>query len=376
MGKRKHKDCHSRKRREKRRRYSDSSTSSTEDERGQNHHNSYHYENPPRYYSEREPPRSPDIDYEYPNVDDSDASSGVAHEPVVDTVPTTGNELSMHVSGEPQPGPSSTLVSTTPSGNTDTGPLPTEILEALGDPKSKEEVFGPKIPKDISIRWGRILVDGLTKDQKQSILEKSLIPDNFRLAKAPILNPELTPVLNEQARNRDKALEKSQKQLGVGISRLTNLASSIIEGNSDKIELLRQVSEASQIFLDLHYEDTKRRRKLVASSLDKKFLNMITDVKRDTFLFGTNLGEKIKASKTAERSGLQIKRNDAPTTSYKRYNNQGNARGPPRSMIQRAYRQGGQKNRYQTSNRRALPPARDRQPRAPAKPTDKNSKAQ
>lgn len=40
---------------------------------------------------------------------------------------------------------------------------------------------------------------------------------------------------------------------------------------------------------------------------------------RNNYLFGANLGEKIKANKTAEKSGLQIKRSDASATSSRKH---------------------------------------------------------
>lgn len=91
---------------------------------------------------------------------------------------------------------------------------------------------------------------------------------------------------------------------------------------------MKKLSDTSQIFLDLHYENTKHRRKLITTSLDKKFSAAISDVKRDEFLFGVDLGVKIKATKTAEKSGLQIKRQtmSAATTSRQ----QVNWKGPPR----------------------------------------------
>lgn len=240
--------------------------------------------------------------------------------------------------------------------------LPDEILEALGDPKGKDEVFGPKIPDELSKRWGRVLVDGLTKEQRQEMMEKTLIPENFRLAKAPLLNPEIAPVLGEAVKSRDKLLEKAQNHLGLGIAGLTNLASALIEKDLNKIETLKKISEVSQIFLDLHHENTNTRRKLVITSLDKKFTDIIKEAKRDTFLFGSELGEKIKASKTAERSGLHIKRNATGASSTTRkFSSQGNWKGPPRTQGQRAYRPSGPKNhRYNGQMRRAPPPATDR----------------
>ncbi|XP_061710563.1 uncharacterized protein LOC133520206 [Cydia pomonella] len=268
------------------------------------------------------------------------------------------------------------------STKTDTSQtLPSDILEALGDPKGKEEIYGPKIPDEISKRWGRVLVDGLEKDVKQKLPEKHLIPDNFRLAKAPILNPEIISVLNESVRYRDKLLEKEQNQLGLGISELTNLASAVITENLDKVEILKKLSEASQIFLDLHHDQTTRRRKLITTTLDKKFVTIISDVKRDTYLFGANLGEKIKATKTAETSGLQVKRKDvnAIASTSRKYPNQGNWRGPPRTYyqhhhLQRAPRQGGPRPRY-PHQQRYRPPVPDRQAPSTRKPPNKTPKA-
>lgn len=66
--------------------------------------------------------------------------------------------------------------------------LPAQILEALGDPKPRDEIFGPKIQEEISKRWGRVLLDGLNKEQKLAIKDKVLIPENFKLANAKSRN--------------------------------------------------------------------------------------------------------------------------------------------------------------------------------------------
>lgn len=222
--------------------------------------------------------------------------------------------------------------------------LPADILEALGDTVGKDEVLGPAVKEEIAKRWGKILVDGMIKEAKESLVKKTLVPENFCLAKAPKLNLEISAVLNETVRNRDKLMEKSQNQLGLGVAGLANLASSLINEELGKVEILKKLSEVTQIFLDLHYENTKTRRKLVMSSLDKKFNTAVADVKRDSYLFGTNLGEKIKATKTAEKSGLQIKRRDTNLPSTSRQ--QGNWKGPSRNQPPRTFRQGGPKSKY------------------------------
>ncbi|CAK1603090.1 unnamed protein product [Parnassius mnemosyne] len=101
--------------------------------------------------------------------------------------------------------------------------LPPEILAALGEAKKSEEIFGQKIPTEVSECWGKILIEGLTKEQKENLLTKTLIPENVQLAKAPRLNAEVVSVMNESTKNRDRRLEKMKNQLGCGIAGLAHL---------------------------------------------------------------------------------------------------------------------------------------------------------
>lgn len=226
----------------------------------------------------------------------------------------------------------------------ETPSLGTDILEALGEPKNKAEVYAPKIRDEISERWGKIVVDGLSKESIQKLIENIHIPENFKLLKAPGLNPEISAVLSESTKNRDKRLEKAQNHLGLGIAAVTNLMTSLINGDMDKTDIIKKLSEAGQLLLDLHCQNTSARKKLIMFSLDKKFSTIVQGVKRDSLLFGENLGEKIKANKTAETSGLQIKRTFEPQPSTSSYrpnqpaSRQGNWKGPPRSQAQRGKR--------------------------------------
>ncbi|XP_041976476.1 uncharacterized protein LOC121731187 [Aricia agestis] len=124
--------------------------------------------------------------------------------------------------------------------------LPLEILNVLGEANKREKALGECIPTELSERWGKILVDGLAKEYKESLVAKILIPNNFSLAQAPKLNQVVAAVLQEA----------------------------------------KQISETAQILLDLHYEESVNRKKLILPSLDKKFWNTIQGVKRDVYLFG------------------------------------------------------------------------------------------
>lgn len=151
---------------------------------------------------------------------------------------------------------------------------------------------------------GKILVEGLAKGQKEALIAKTLIPENFQLAKAPKLNAEVASVLVDSAKNRDKRLEVMQNQLGSGIADLT---SDLVSKDLSKLEIIKRISEVNQIFLDLHHEETMNRRRLIIPMLDRSFIKIIEGVKRDKYLFGDNLVENIKNTKSLEKSGLQIK---------------------------------------------------------------------
>ncbi|KAL4716492.1 hypothetical protein ACJJTC_015920 [Scirpophaga incertulas] len=215
--------------------------------------------------------------------------------------------------------------------------VPAEILLALGEAKKSEEGIGKKIPVEISERLGKILIEGLTKEQKEALLTKILIPENFQMARAPKLNAEVAAVLTESAKNRDKRLQKSQNQLGTGIAGLVNLIADLIEGQINNTEVIKRISEVNQILLDMHHEETMNRRRLIIPLLDKSFWNIIHGVKRDEFLFGDNLNENIKVSKIIEKAGQQIKKPITASTSKKPFQQQGNLQRPPRPGTTRTF---------------------------------------
>lgn len=191
----------------------------------------------------------------------------------------------------------------------------------------------------------------------QELIDNILFPENLKLLKAPELNAEIMPVLSESTRNRDKRLERAQNHLGKSIAAVTNLMSHLIGEEVNKTEIIKKLSVIGQLLLDLHCQNTLSRRKLIMFSLDKKFSNVIQGVKRDHYLFGENLGHRIRANKTAVLSGLEIKRSFT-STSYRANapnNRQGNSKAPPKTQYrdtgyQKGKRGGGQESSAFTDN--------------------------
>lgn len=97
-----------------------------------------------------------------------------------------------------------------------------------------------------------------------------LIPENLKLLKAPVLNQEIATVLSDSTKKRLIPWEGT-KPLGKGIAAITNLLSTLIDGDMEENDIIRKFSEMEQVLLDLHCQDTLARRKLITYILDKSF---------------------------------------------------------------------------------------------------------
>lgn len=254
--------------------------------------------------------------------------------------------------------------------------LESEILTALGASTSEGPEYGEKIHENLAQLWLPLLKKGLPKEEKEKLLKDLLVPLNCNLLQAPKLNPEISAAITESTRNRDKKLVSCQQQLGAGVTAVNRAMDLLLNKEFDKIKVIKHLSDACRILSDLHHRDSQTRIKLITPSLDKSFLNIIQDTCRDETLFGTKLSEKIKASKTVEKQGLQIKKtfvtSTAPSTSTntRPLQSRGNWGAPPRYPPGRGGRGG---NRKPTPMYTRKPPATSpAQAKYPAKTQTRN----
>lgn len=138
--------------------------------------------------------------------------------------------------------------------------------------------------------------------------------------------------VGESLKNRDKRLEANQQQLGLGITAL-NKAMSLLLTNGSHIEIIKILSDSCRILADLHFLGTDNRIKLLSPNLDRSFLAIADKEDRDETLFGTNIGEKMRAAKAVEKQGQQLKKTvpvPARNTVAASHSRQGNWSAPPR----------------------------------------------
>ncbi|XP_063535715.1 uncharacterized protein LOC134745570 [Cydia strobilella] len=210
----------------------------------------------------------------------------------------------------------------------------------------------------------------MTNEAKDKIQKGYLVPDNCRLLQAPKLNVEISAAVPDMVRNRDKNLAATQQQLGHGIAAVNRAMDILIKCvDTNGIEAMKHLSNGCRILYDLHASSTQSRIKLITPSLDKTFLQVIQDTERDDTLFGNKLSENIKAAKTIEKQGLQLKKTSPkkpapaqPSTSRASYS--GNWSAPPRYASNRGGRRGARRQTNYT--RRTFPAPQPAKTRAQA----------
>lgn len=269
------------------------------------------------------------------------------------------SEIYPQTSGPEQIPEVESLASPEVSGNHPTEEQNTELVQALGQEYDDIKKYEGTINNDICKRWNYLLTHGLSKTEQDDITKCHSLPENCQLLDAPILNEEVKAVISEAGITRDKCIAYQQKQMGTALTIIGKVMSHIINNPPDKILMIKSLSEASKLVCDLHHQQTKTRRSLVAPQLDKHFLEMTQNTTRNEFLYGDNLSERIKINKIIQQSSNSIKKTASePAIAAKNINNKntGNRNGPPRYLNQRqptkGMARGGPRTRPQPSHHR------------------------
>lgn len=157
--------------------------------------------------------------------------------------------------------------------------------------------------------WNEILESGLDSKVKKTFEENYPNKGNCPL-KGPELNPELLPLLHKTAQSKDKFLSTNQDLCGRGLVALGKSLCAIFNDENEPIEkntLLEWLCDSSRMFCELMFQLTKTRKFQVYSYVDEKKKAVLVDSKTDKFLFGEDLGKRIKAATLVEKAGLSLK---------------------------------------------------------------------
>lgn len=215
-------------------------------------------------------------------------------------------KLAQTASDEPQP--STADAKTTKETTEEVSHLDDNILTLLGDAPKEPSPLGPDIHTDIATRLQEVLQNGLKKELKQKIIEDYPVPANCLWFKAPILNPEVKAAIADLLEKKDASLAARQGQVGVALSALARAMDMLVVDKSDsKQDLIKHISDACRVLCDTHCIDTKLRRNFLLSTLNNKIKDTLKESKRDKYLFGEDLAEKLKATKAITKSSQDLK---------------------------------------------------------------------
>jgi hypothetical protein len=224
----------------------------------------------------------------------------------------------------PKPGPS-TAPDTEPALNRgEEIELEEAVLNILGEAPQSDLALGKNIHKDIAARWQEILLKGLPRELKDTIMKKYLVPENCYFLVGPILNPEAKTAIPEVLVKRDTTLLQKQNQIGVALAALSQVTEMIIQNETSMQALLLPLSDACRILCDSHNIETKTRRSIIMTSTNTGIRDALTNTVRDKYLFGEDLAEKIKIAKSVQKTGESLLKANPVSSSNKNFNSRNN----------------------------------------------------
>nr|CAH7724114.1 unnamed protein product [Callosobruchus chinensis] len=170
----------------------------------------------------------------------------------------------------------------------------------LGDDPSSQNKSNFELHKALCTRWSHIMCHGLEKDKKNL---------NFWSVTRVLSNPHL---------RRDEAHLGIQRQLNTGLAALGRGVNIILDDKENipkeiKEHLLISLGDAGRILSDLSFNISTMRRNLIMPSLNKTVKDLVASTIPLSFLFGSDIGEKIKEAKIIERAKKDLKPEHTPT---------------------------------------------------------------
>ncbi|KAM0724744.1 hypothetical protein ACS0PU_009128 [Formica fusca] len=280
---------------------------------------------------------SPEYDQEPPsNTDETQAALGVGSQGVED-LPSLGNQET-----DPVGQGNGSIIED----------LDLDILEVIGKRVAEVRVLAPSIPRSIAVRLEDILKKGLPKEEKEKLIKEHAPPKNCVLIDPPKLNEEIKVSVSETATKRDDRIVEKQKKISACLALLGSAVVDVINNEkSDNLKvsdpqmaLIRKLSEAARLMADLQRDETLTRRSLILAAISSLQRETLDSVTADEWLFGHKLGERLKAAKTIEKSGKDLK------VIHKNCGRSKNSKIPPRRQPFRSRTWGGYRNKTYNQN--------------------------
>nr|CAI5850807.1 unnamed protein product [Callosobruchus analis] len=145
-------------------------------------------------------------------------------------------------------------------------------------------------------------------DKQKALIDKYPPPDNAPLLGPPQLNRVVNQAISESVNRRDERLASLQRQLGASLSAIGLVVSDMLkEGEGSNKEHIEKLSDAGRLIADLHHAESTSRKELVSLNLNKDWKEVLGSSPTDQWLFGLDLEERLKLTKSLQESAKQLK---------------------------------------------------------------------
>ena len=233
-------------------------------------------------------------------------------------------------------------------------PLSSPLRKLLGESLAPTQCWALPIHSQFASSWQEVVRLGLTAEERKVLFLRYPPPDNGRFLDPPLLNEEVLPSMTEKGRESDTKIAFRQRRTGAAIAGLGAFLTVAVAPEL-KIEqgLLTPLFDAARVLADVFYEDSAIRRGAIMRNLSAPMRATLAKTTPGEYLFGSNLGERIKQARALAQTAAELKP-PKPVTPAK------NVLPPPkRRRVAHSQSLGGHK-----SNRRSHPnPPPDRYPR-------------
>nr|CAH7749767.1 unnamed protein product [Callosobruchus chinensis] len=230
----------------------------------------------------------------------------------------------------------------------DQDPLDQNLLELLGPNVSLNEVKGSNIQKDLAVRWEAILRQGVSIEDKNSIINDYPIPENCQALNPPRLNRIVSAAITDSTTRRDIKLSLNQTQIGAAVSAVGIAITALLKDKKEEHKsIIKQLSDAGRLMADLFYNQSQCRRELLLFNLNKDLKETLEKTEPSSWLFGDNLEEEIKTTKTLQRTSEELKQSSSKPKKISRSLNLKSLSRPNSGLTR------GRQNQYNPSQRSA-----------------------
>ncbi|XP_039311958.1 uncharacterized protein LOC120359217 [Solenopsis invicta] len=165
----------------------------------------------------------------------------------------------------------------------------------------------------VTQRWRDLTRNGLSPDQRKSLLRKYSPAETLAFLKAPTLNQECKVALkNSSLIKRDEYNAKNHDQIGIVLCVLGEAISDLFRPGTEKslspeaCLAVSKVNEGAKILADLFYRLSLTRRAQIIPALNLNAKNTAEAIPVDDLLFGSDFGEQMKKVAAMEKSSKEI----------------------------------------------------------------------